>query len=78
MVGKAILEFDLTDNDQKLSHLRAVMADKLFFAIHEYRNVLRNYGKGDLTDDEYKAFEHLQSRFYQCVNEETIHLMDML
>jgi hypothetical protein len=42
---KAILEFDLEDSSDKLSHRRAVNATNAYIAMHEFSNVLRRYLK---------------------------------
>lgn len=38
---KAILEFDLNEPDEREAHKRAVKADDLFTAIHEFDQYLR-------------------------------------
>jgi hypothetical protein len=42
---KAILEFDLEDPYDKLSHRRAVNATNAYIAMHEFSNILRQYTK---------------------------------
>ena len=42
---KAILEFDLEDSSDKLSHRRCTNATNAYIAMHEFSNILRQYLK---------------------------------
>lgn len=42
---KAILEFDLEDPSERLSHRRCINATGAYIAIHEFDNILREYIK---------------------------------
>jgi hypothetical protein len=42
---KAIIEFDLEDPSDKLSHRRCTNATNAYIAIHEFDNLLRKYIK---------------------------------
>lgn len=42
---KAILEFDLEDPYDKLSHRRSINATNAYIAMHEFSNILRQYTK---------------------------------
>ena len=42
---KAILEFDLEDPSDKLSHRRCTNATNAYIAMHEFGNILRQYLK---------------------------------
>lgn len=44
---KAILEFDLEDPSDKLSHRRCTNATNAYIAMHEFSNILRQYLKYD-------------------------------
>jgi hypothetical protein len=75
---KAILEFDLNDPDDIASHVRAVMADKAFCAIHDYTNFLRNYAKGDLPDEQHEILVILADEFHECLANWSIDVDKML
>lgn len=75
---KAILEFDLNDPDDRASHVRAVMADKAFFAIHDYSEFLYKYAKGDLTDEQYETLSVLANKFHECLSNRSINVDKML
>lgn len=42
---KAILEFDLSDIDEKLEHIRAIKGTDAYIALHHITNLLRTYRK---------------------------------
>jgi hypothetical protein len=42
---KAIIEFDLEDPSDKLSHRRCINATNAYIAMHEFDNLLRKYIK---------------------------------
>jgi len=75
---KAKLEFDLNDPDDRASHVRAVMADKAFFAIHDYTNFLRNHAKGDLSDEQHETLIILAEEFHECLANGSIDIDKML
>jgi hypothetical protein len=75
---KAILEFDLNDPDDRASHVRAVMADKALFAIHDYNEFLYKHSKADLTDEQYETLSVLANKFHECLTNRSIDIDKML
>ena len=75
---KAILEFDLNDPDDRASHVRAVIADKAFCAIHDYINFLHKQAKGDLTDEQHETLSILANEFHECLANWSIDIDKML
>ena len=75
---KAILEFDLNNPDDRASHVRAVMADKAFFAIHDYNEFLYKHAKGDLTDEQHETLSILANEFHECLANWSIDVDKML
>jgi len=51
-MSKATLQFDLSDYDEKLSHIRAVKADDTIIAISDFFNVLRQGWKYGVIDND--------------------------
>ena len=75
---RAILEFDLNERDDRDSHVRAVMADKAFFAIHDYNDFLYKHAKRDLTDEQHETLSILANKFHECLTNRSIDIDKML
>lgn len=76
MKGK--LEYDLTDHEERQSHLRAVKSLDLACVIWDVQQMFRNKLKGDLSEHDYELVEKLQENFYDILEEHNIDLDELL
>jgi hypothetical protein len=69
---KAILEFDLSDIDERATHLRAIKADKAYAALWHITQLLRE--KRKYHADEPIDIEKLENDVWMLINDEGINL----
>ena len=76
---KAILEFDLNEQDDKEAHLRATLSLDMALAIWDMEQEFRGRLKhGQLGEVEYKVTEDLRNSFYQILNKHGVDLDKMM
>jgi len=68
---KAILEFNLSDHEDKRHHLRCVESEKLVSFIQNFEAYLRAEYKynEELTSEQIQIVEKIRDRFYQAIQE---------
>lgn len=72
---KAILEFNLDNQDEKDAHLRAVKADKAYRVLYEMSLIFREVLKyEELTDEVRAKVEELSDKFYEEMTDNNINL----
>jgi len=64
---KGILEFNLDDSDEKLSHVRAVKADNAYRALYEITMELRKLRK--YGEKEEVNIEELEEKIHEIIGE---------
>lgn len=80
-MAKAILEFDLTDPDDKVEHERAVKSLDLCLALWDIDQYLRaqtKYASDDMPEEAYDALTKAREEFYNIMNEHNISLDQLL
>lgn len=80
-MAKAILEFDLTDLDDRTEHQRAVKSLDLCLALWDIDQYLRSqtkYAPDTMSDEVYDALDKTRSEFYRIMNEHNISLDNLL
>lgn len=83
-MAKAILEFDLTDPDDRIDHLRAVKSQDMALMIWEILyNAKKDFtrdleGKEDSTDREFELIEKIWERLWDMANERGIKIDDLI
>jgi hypothetical protein len=76
---KAILEYDLNDQDDKAAHYRAIMSLEMAIAIHEVANLLRTKVKyGEYSEDVDNELNSLQIQFYSILHQKNIIIDNLL
>lgn len=79
-MAKAILEFDLNDFDDKMSHMRAVqsldMASSLWDIEQYFRKEIK-YNES-LSQEAYDALEKARDEFYRILSEHNIDIDKLL
>ena len=80
---KAILEFDLNDNDDLMAHLRAIKALNMAIALHEIvyntKKSLKNeveFKNADCTP--YEAIDLVFDRIHEILTEESIIIDELI
>lgn len=75
---KAKLEFDLTDQEDKLRHTRVILADNAFSAMWEItqylRNKIREAERLDIDNNSYEVIRNVQSSIQEILEENGIDL----
>jgi len=74
---KAILEFDLQDEDDRIEHQMMLKSKDMTIALWDMSQELRKkvkYAPDDLSEDTYKAYEEIQEIFYDILNQHNIDL----
>ena len=74
---KAILEFDLQDEDDRIEHQMMLKSKDMTIALWDMSQELRKkvkYAPDDLSEDAYKAYEEIQEIFYDILNQHNIDL----
>jgi len=76
---KAILEFDLSDHEDKIHHLRCVQSQQLVSFIHDFGEYLRAEYKynGELTSIELAMIEKVREKFYSTLGDYNIDLDEL-
>jgi hypothetical protein len=70
---KAILKFNLPEENEEFE--MASQASKLYYAVSEFDNFLRNKIKhSDLTDEQYNVYESVRQELWNNLNNENISL----
>lgn len=80
-MAKAILEFNLTDPDDKVEYDRANKALDLCLALWDIEQYLRaktKYAPDDMPDEVYEALDKAREEFYNIMNEHNISLDNLL
>lgn len=77
---KAILEFDLNEQEDIVAHKRATKALDMALALWDIDHYLRTQVKYNeaLTQEAQDAFERAQERFYEILNEHNISIDEVL
>ena len=69
----ATLSFDLTSEDGRVSHLRAIKADNLCDAIWDFQNLMREeYKYIEQTAEQMKAVERIRQKFFDVLSEHDV------
>lgn len=85
-MAKAILEFDLTDSDDRMEHLRAVKSTDMALFIWQLvyntkKEVLRELEACDLdgsADHDYDLVDTIFQKIYDLINEHGIKIDDLI
>ena len=76
---KAILEFNLDEHDDRVSHLRAVKALDMALVLWDIDQYLRGLIKhGDLDDKVYDALDATRDKLYEFMNQRDITIDSIL
>lgn len=76
---KAILEFDLNDQDDIVSHYRCTLSLNMAIVLYEIDELLRSSLKyEDLSQSEYVKIENLRDKYYELMNDNAIQLSKIL
>jgi len=76
---KAILEYDLTQPEEKAAHFRAIMSLEMAIALHDVANLLRakvKYGEHSEELDEELNSLHIQ--FYSILHQNNLNIDNLL
>lgn len=72
---KAILEFDLSDPDDKREHTRMLKALDLQLCLLDISSKIREQVKyADLTDEQHAVWREISEIFYRAINDREIDL----
>lgn len=75
---KAILEFDMSQPEDRGEHKRACSATSMYVAVLGFSDYLRNKLKyGDLPDEVYKALVDARSQLFEELNSRNLSLEDL-
>jgi hypothetical protein len=80
-MAKAILKFDLTDMDDKMSHMRAVKSLDMMLTLWDLDQELRSltkYAPDDMPTEEYKAYIKVREMLHQKMNEYNLDFDNLL
>lgn len=78
---KAILEFDLNQEDDDVAHKRAVKALDLCIVLWDIDQYLRSqtkYAPDDMPEEAYNALDKAREKFYEIMNERNVSLDELL
>ena len=80
-MAKAILKFDLTDMDDKMSHMRAVKSFDMMLTLWDLDQELRSltkYAPDDMPTEEYEAYIKVREMLHQKMNEYNLDFDNLL
>ena len=80
-MAKAILKFDLTDMDDKMSHMRAVKSLDMMLTLWDLDQELRSltkYAPDDMPTEEYEAYIKVREMLHQKMNEYNLDFDNLL
>ena len=80
-MAKAILKYDLTDVDDKMSHMRAVKSLYMMLTLWDLDQELRSltkYAPDDMPTEEYEAYIKVREMLYQKMNEYNLDFDNLL
>ena len=80
-MAKAILEFDLTDPDDRNEHKRAIKSLDLCLVLWDMDQYLRSqtkYAPDSMSDEVYDALDKAREEFYRIMNEHNVSLDNLL
>ena len=80
-MAKAILKFDLTDMDDKMSHMRAVKSIDMMLTLWDLDQELRSltkYAPDDMPTEEYEAYIKVREMLHQKMNEYNLDFDNLL
>ena len=80
-MAKAILKYDLTDMDDKMSHIRAVKSLDMILTLWDLDQELRSltkYAPDDMPTEEYEAYIKVREMLHQKMNEYNLDFDDLL
>lgn len=75
---KAILEFDMNDSDDIVSHYRCTVSLNMAIVLYEIDELLRSSLYEDLSQSEYDKIEKLRDRYYELMTDNGIQLSKIL
>jgi hypothetical protein len=76
---KAILEYDLNDQDDKAAHYRAIMSLEMAIAINETYNLLRAKVKyGEYSEEVDEQLNLLKIEFHQILHQNNLIIDNLL
>jgi hypothetical protein len=76
---KAILEFDLNDNEDQVAHMRAIKALDMALTLWDIDQYLRGQIKHGLIDDSaHKALSTTRDTLYSLMNNRNVDLDELL
>ena len=79
-MAKAILEFDLSDSEDRTEHLRAIKALDLVLTLNEFDNYLRSNIKynEELTNETHTTYVKVREAFRGIMNDNNISIDELL
>jgi len=80
-MAKAILKYDLTDVDDRMSHMRAVKSLDMMMVLWDLDQELRSltkYAPDHMPTEEYDAYSKVREMLYQKMNEHNLDFDDLL
>jgi len=80
-MAKAILKYDLTDMDDKMSHMRAVKSLDMMLTLWDLDQELRSltkYAPDDMPTEEYEAYIKVREMLHQKMNEYNLDFDNLL
>lgn len=78
---KAILEFDLSDHDGKMEHMRCVKALSMAIALWDMEQYLRasiKHAPDSMSSEAYGMLNEVRDKFYEIMNDNNIDLDELL
>jgi len=80
-MAKAILKYDLTDVDDRMSHMRALKSLDMMLTLWDLDQELRSltkYASDDMPTEEYEAYIKVREMLHQKMNEYNLDFDDLL
>ena len=80
-MGKATLEFDLNDHDDKMAHLRAVKSTDLALSLWDMDGYLRGKTKhapDSMSSEVYDTLQDVRDKLYEIMNKHSIDLDELI
>jgi len=80
-MAKAILKYDLTDVDDRMSHMRAVKSLDMMMVLWDLDQELRSltkYAPDDMSTEEYETYSKVRDLLREKMNRHNIDFDDLL
>lgn len=76
---KAILEFNLDDQDDEVAYTRCVKAKDMALALHRITEILRNWTKyKELSEETYDSISVIRDEVYQTLENHSLDIDDLI